>query len=78
VNWLADRIENPKGELQELLQSKSPAAPQYQLISTDGPDHDRQFICAVLHRVELARAAAKAKKAAESRRGSGGFEKLRG
>ena len=34
-------IENPKGELQELLQSRSPSAPEYQLVSASGPDHDR-------------------------------------
>ena len=60
-------IENPKGELQELFQSKSPDAPSYQLISADGPDHDRRFECAVLHDgVELARGHGKSKKAAES------------
>ncbi len=64
---LPSGIENPKGELQELLQSKSPSAPQYQLISADGPDHDRNFICAVLHDgLELARGSGKSKKAAES------------
>jgi len=65
--------------LQELLQSKSPAAPQYQLISTDGPDHDRQFICAVLHDgVELARGSGKSKKAAESDAALAALKKLRG
>ena len=60
-------IENPKGELQELLQAKSPVAPSYELISAVGPDHDRQFICAVYHgSVELARGAGKSKRAAES------------
>ena len=60
-------IENPKGELQELLQSRSPNAPEYQLISVEGPDHNRQFICAVLHDgKELARGSGKSKKAAES------------
>lgn len=60
-------IENPKGELQELLQAKSPAAPLYELISAAGPDHDRQFVCAVRHEgVELARGTGKSKKAAES------------
>jgi ribonuclease-3 len=60
-------IDNPKGELQELLQARSPAAPAYELISAVGPDHDRQFICAVLHGgVELARGAGKSKRAAES------------
>ena len=60
-------IENPKGELQELLQSRSPSAPQYQTISAEGPDHDRDFECAVLHDgVELARGRGKSKKAAET------------
>jgi len=63
----ANGIENPKGELQELLQAKSPAAPVYQLISAEGPDHDRNFVCAVLHDgAELARGSGKSKKAAES------------
>ena len=60
-------IENPKGELQELLQSKSPNAPVYQLIAAEGPDHDRRFVCAVLHEgAELARGFGKSKKNAES------------
>jgi ribonuclease-3 len=49
-----------------LLQSRSPGAPDYQLISAAGPDHDRVFECAVLHNgVELARGRGKSKKAAE-------------
>ena len=60
-------IDNPKGELQELLQAKSPAAPDYELISAEGPDHDRHFVCAVRHGgVELARGTGKSKRAAES------------
>jgi ribonuclease-3 len=60
-------IENPKGELQELLQSRSPRAPEYQTISATGPDHDRVFECTVQHEgVELARGRGKSKKAAES------------
>ncbi len=60
-------IENPKGELQELLQARSPLAPEYQLISASGADHNRDFECAVLHEgVELARGRGKSKKAAES------------
>ena len=71
-------IENPKGELQELLQSKSPVAPQYQLIAADGPDHDRRFECAVLHEgVELARGVGKSKKAAESDAALAALKKLR-
>jgi ribonuclease-3 len=60
-------IDNPKGELQEQLQSRSPRAPEYQTISATGPDHDREFECTVSHEgVELARGRGKSKKAAES------------
>jgi ribonuclease-3 len=71
-------IDNPKGELQELFQSKSPIAPVYQLISAEGPDHDRDFICAVMHDgQELARGTGKSKKAAESDAALAALNKLR-
>jgi ribonuclease III len=60
-------LENPKGELQELLQAISPEAPLYRVVATAGPDHDRVFECIVHHAgVELARGRGKSKKAAES------------
>ena len=60
-------LENPKGELQEILQANSTEAPQYQLESVSGPDHDRLFESAVYHRgVELGRGKGKSKKEAES------------
>ena len=60
-------LENPKGELQELVQSFSSDAPRYHVVSTSGPDHDRVFECTVTHGgVELARGHGKSKKAAES------------
>jgi ribonuclease-3 len=60
-------LENPKGELQELLQAKSSAAPQYHVNWASGPDHDREFECTVHHEgVELARGRGKSKKEAES------------
>ena len=60
-------IENPKGELQELLQAVSPEAPRYHVASVTGPDHDRLFECTVHHGgQELARGQGKSKKAAES------------
>jgi ribonuclease-3 len=71
-------IENPKGELQELLQSRSPDAPEYQLISASGADHARDFECAVLHDgIELARGRGKSKKAAESDAALAALKKLR-
>jgi ribonuclease-3 len=71
-------IENPKGELQELLQACSANAPQYQILSVTGPDHDRQFECAVFHEnSELARGSGKSKKTAESDAALAALKKLR-
>jgi ribonuclease III len=70
-------IENPKGELQELLQARSPDAPEYQVVSATGPDHDRVFECTVHHGgVELARGSGKSKKAAESDAAQAALKKL--
>lgn len=71
-------IENPKGELQEWLQAKSSNSPEYQIVSATGPDHDRNFECAVLHEgTELARGRGKSKKAAESDAALAALKKLR-
>ena len=71
-------IENPKGELQELLQAQSPLGPEYEFIAATGPDHDRVFECAVRHGgAELARGTGKSKKAAESAAALAALEKLR-
>lgn len=60
-------LENPKGELQELLQADSSEAPRYTMVSSSGPDHDRIFECTVHHAgEELARGQGKSKKDAES------------
>lgn len=71
-------IENPKGELQELLQSRSPRAPEYRTLSATGAHHDPDFECAVFHDgAELARGRGKSKKAAESEAALAALEKLR-
>lgn len=71
-------IENPKGELQELLQSRSPRAPVYETVSVTGPDHDRVFECVVQHDgIELARGQGKSKKSAESDAALTALKKLR-
>jgi ribonuclease-3 len=71
-------IDNPKGELQELLQATSAEAPQYQLLNASGPDHDRFFECSVIHGgVELARGSGKSKKEAESNAALAAYEKLK-
>jgi ribonuclease-3 len=60
-------LENPKGELQEILQATSSDAPQYVVAGASGPDHDRDFECVVTHGgIELGRGRGKSKKAAES------------
>jgi ribonuclease-3 len=61
------QLFNPKGELQEVLQSRSTEPPIYKSLSETGPDHDRDFECAVYHQGnELGRGIGKTKKAAET------------
>lgn len=71
-------IENPKGELQELVQAISAEVPVYHVVSATGPDHDRVFECTVHHAgVELARGQGKSKKAAESQAALAALTRLR-
>jgi ribonuclease III len=71
-------LENPKGELQEILQARSPDAPQYTVARESGPDHDRDFECIVTHDgVELGRGRGKSKKAAESEAAMAALQTLR-
>ena len=73
------RLENPKGELQELLQAGSPLSPQYEVVCVTGPEHDRVFECVVRHNEkELGRGSGKSKKAAESEAALAALQKLRG
>jgi len=71
-------IDNPKGELQELLQATSNEAPEYQMLSASGPDHDRIFECAVHHAgAELGRGTGKSKKDAESAAALAAYQALK-
>jgi len=66
---LADlpNLDNPKGELQELLQVGAAEPPRYEIIAITGPDHDREFECEVYHRNRLLGSGrGKSKKTAES------------
>ena len=57
---------NPKGELQEILQSISPQSPAYEVISETGPDHLKDFTCRVLWEgKDLGRGSGHSKKQAE-------------
>ncbi len=38
---------NPKGQLQETLQAISATSPRYRVLSQDGPDHRKTFVCCV-------------------------------
>jgi ribonuclease III len=72
-------LDNPKGELQELLQGQSSEAPHYGVVCISGPDHDREFECVVTHAgVELGRGKGKSKKTAQSQAASAALKKLRG
>ena len=71
-------LENPKGELQEFLQARSTEAPQYHVVASSGPDHDRVFECIVQHAgIELARGIGKSKKAAESEAAQAALARLK-
>jgi len=71
-------LDNPKGELQELLQAQSTEAPQYEMTCASGPDHDRVFESAVSHRgVELGRGRGRSKKEAESQAAQAALHRLR-
>jgi ribonuclease-3 len=39
---------NPKGSLQEVLQSITPNAPEYEVLSQSGPEHSKKFVCRVV------------------------------
>jgi ribonuclease III len=71
-------LDNPKGELQELLQAHSAEPPRYMLVTATGPDHDRVFECTVHHAgAELGRGSGKSKKAAESQAAQDALNRLR-
>jgi ribonuclease-3 len=70
--------DNPKGALQEILQATSSEAPQYQVLSASGPDHDRSFECAVYHKgEEIGRGSGKSKKLAESQAAAAALARMR-
>lgn len=71
-------LENPKGELQEMLQARSINAPVYKTLGATGPDHDRLFECSVWHEgQELARGQGKSKKDAECQAAAAALKELR-
>jgi len=74
----AASADNPKGALQEILQAISSEAPQYQVLTATGPDHDREFECAVFYKgEEIGRGRGKSKKLAESQAAAVALDRLR-
>jgi ribonuclease-3 len=58
---------NPKGNLQELLQSISPQSPAYELVSQSGPEHEKTFVSQVIWEgVVLGQGIGRSKKQAET------------
>jgi len=58
---------NPKGHLQELLQSISPRSPAYELVSQSGPEHEKTFVVqAVWEEIVLGQGSGRSKKLAET------------
>src|SRR5438270_2289787 len=58
---------NPKGNLQELLQSISPNSPVYEVLSQSGPEHDKRFVVqAVWEGIVLGKGSGRSKKQAET------------
>jgi ribonuclease-3 len=58
---------NPKGKLQEHLQSIAPSSPSYRIVSHEGPDHDKNFVAEVSwENIELGRGEGSSKKEAET------------
>src|SRR5438876_12232249 len=57
---------NPKGDLQELLQSISPHSPVYELLSQSGPEHEKTFVSQVVWEgIVLGQGTGRSKKQAE-------------
>jgi ribonuclease III len=72
-------LENPKGELQEILQAASAEPPAYEVVCISGPEHDREFECVVRHGgADLGKGRGKSKKAAESQAALAALNGLRG
>ena len=58
---------NPKGHLQELLQSISPRSPVYELVSQSGPEHEKTFVSQVVWEgIVLGQGSGRSKKQAET------------
>ena len=79
VEVLAKNLDNlnPKGKLQELLQSKGKELPKYVIVEEIGAAHNRTFVCEVIiDGIPYARASASSKKEAEAKVAQIAYEKM--
>jgi len=76
-NLLNEPIDiNPKGRLQELLQSISPISPKYMIVSESGPEHLKCFVSKVIWLdLELGTGEGHSKKEAETEAALDALEK---
>jgi ribonuclease III len=69
--------QNPKGHLQELLQSRAPENPQYRVVRETGPDHSKYFEVSVeWNGQEIGRGHGSSKKQAEAAAAEAALETL--
>lgn len=70
--------KNPKGKLQEVLQSLLPVTPMYRIVEEMGPDHSRSFLAEVVwNDCVLAQGEGKSKKEAEAAAAAAALEAKR-
>lgn len=68
---------NPKGQLQELLQSRNQPVPVYDLVESTGPDHQKLFsVRVLLLEKEVGRGTGRSRKSAESAAATDTLKKL--
>ena len=73
---MEDEKSNPKGCLQEVLQSIAPLSPVYEILGHSGPEHQKVFEARILWRgEELGRGVGKSKKDAEADAARNALEK---
>jgi ribonuclease-3 len=67
---------NPKGSLQEMLQSISPVGPTYPIIHQSGPEHEKKFVARILwNGLQLGEGQGRSKKEAEVAAASNALQK---
>ncbi len=72
------KFANPKGQLQELTQRRHQSAPEYRIVSQEGPAHQRTFVIEVrFHDAVLATGTGSNKRAAEEAAAAKALERIR-